>query len=53
MLYKESLNIWVNVLPRYYNVGFIDEYGEVKELTGDDRFPDPSKIKHYFVCNKK
>ena len=53
MLYKESLNIWVNVLPRYYNVGFINEYWEVKELTGNDRFPDPSKIKHYFACNEK
>jgi hypothetical protein len=32
-LYNDSLNIWVNVLPKYATVGYINEYDNLMKLT--------------------
>jgi hypothetical protein len=52
LLYPEALNMWVNVLPKYYNVGFIDDFGRKKELKGKDRYPKPNDVRHYFACKR-
>jgi hypothetical protein len=52
LLYPEALNMWVNVLPKYYNVGFIDDFGRKKELKGKNRYPKPNEVRHYFACKR-
>jgi hypothetical protein len=40
MLYKESLNIWVNVLPKYIdNVGYVDSNGNSHKITNKTKIP--------------
>jgi len=52
MLYPEALNMWVNVLPKYYNAGFIDDFVRERKLKGEYRYPDPKTVKNYFACKK-
>jgi len=40
MLYKESLNIWVNVLPKYIdNIGYVDSNGNSRKMTNKTKIP--------------
>jgi hypothetical protein len=52
MVYPEALNMWVNVLPKYYNVGFIDDFVRERKLKGEYRYPKPNTVKNYFACKK-
>lgn len=50
-LYPESLNIWVNVLPKIVEyVGYIDEYGNLKKITNKNNF-DRGDVKRFFATN--
>jgi hypothetical protein len=50
-LYPESLNIWVNVLPKYVKyVGFVDINGDLKKMKGPiEKYSDT--IERFFATN--
>jgi hypothetical protein len=53
-LFGESLNIWVNVLPKYYKSGYVTESLDSNDyklvlMKGKNRFPNPEKVKRYFA----
>lgn len=50
MLYKESLNIWVNVLPKYLNnVGYIDSKGVPHKITNETKIPFDDISRFYAI----
>lgn len=52
-LYLDSLNIWVNVLPKYVYVGatFNDTYKKPKRLSPKTKVIEPESVKRYFATN--
>ena len=50
-LYTESLNIWVNVLPKYVYVGaiFSDYHKKPKRISSKTKLPNPENVKRYFA----
>jgi len=50
VLYEESLNIWVNILPKYINnVGYINIYGDSYRITNKTKIPFDNVKRFYAI----
>jgi hypothetical protein len=51
-LFTDSLNIWVNVLPKYAYVWLVDEFGKTKRISSKGKLPIYENYE-YFIASKK
>jgi len=51
-LFTDSLNIWVNVLPKYAYVWLVDEFGKAKRISSKGKLPIYENYE-YFIASKK
>lgn len=50
-LYHESLNIWVNVLPKFTNVYAVLENGDYVPIISGKTNPNPENVARYYATN--